>query len=120
MHLSRTIVLSLVERGWRGARVAELHEPHMTVVHMAKGRVALPVRELIGLSHPVRLISCWRNLFWLVAWAGLLGLWLSGRLRAVWVDNAKSYRRLAWCCRVLSIDVVLMPQGAGDASRVAV
>ena len=114
-------VLSLIERGWQSARTAELQQaPSLAVVHLIKGRLSRSVRRLIGLSHPVRLVSSRRALFWPCAWAWFLALRGTGGLRAVWVDNATSYRRMEWWRRRFGINIVLLPGAATDASRAAV
>ena len=113
-------VLSLIERGWQSARTAELEQAPFSVVHLVKGRLSPSLRRLIGLSHPVRIVSSPRALFWPCAWVWLLGLRITGCLRAVWVDNAKSYRYVNGWGRRLGINVVLLSGAATDASRVAV
>ena len=110
-------VLSLVERGWQSARTAELQPPSPHVIHLVKGRLAPSVRRLAGLSAPVRLVGSFRALFWPLAWGCLAGLRGLGRLQAVWVDNAKSYRRLAPWCRRLGIDLIMLSEPEIDASR---
>ena len=107
--MKRPVILSLVERGWRAARTASGQLPaEITVVHVVKGRVPRSVRALIALTHPVCLVSSPRWLFWSVVWLAVLGWKATGRLRAVWVDNPRSYQRLIRFGCWLRVEVVLV------------
>ena len=102
------LILSLVERGWRAARTAAQQQPAgVTVVHLVKGRVPRSVRALIALTHPVRLVSSPRWLFWPLVWLSVLGGKATGRLRAVWVDHPRSYERLTRLGRQLHVALSL-------------
>ena len=93
---ARQVIVSLVERGWQGARECSL-DPSLSdrdMVHVIKGLVPRPVIDMIVTTPSTQLACAPKWLFWLLVWALLPGLWLTGRLQAVLVDNDRSYRRL--------------------------
>ncbi|MBI4597000.1 MAG: hypothetical protein HY737_01180 [Candidatus Omnitrophica bacterium] len=109
----RPLILSLVERGWRDARMRALELPQdMVVVHLVKGRLPRSVRALIGGTHPVRMIGTPRMAFWPLAWAWCVGAWMTGRLQAVWVDHPRSYERLARLAHRFGVEIVLITHDA--------
>lgn len=97
--------LSLVERGWRGARECSLllNARHVRVTHLIKGSLTGEVRHMIAPYPFISIHDVPRKLFPIWAWAVLLTQTLRGRLRWVLLDNERTLGRIsAWCrwCRV--------------------
>ncbi len=90
------IVLSLVERGWSAARECSLdiQGRGVYVIHIVKGRLSRAVHALIARKSNIHIISVPRTLFWPATWALFVGVCLTSRLRAMLVDNDRSYRRV--------------------------
>ncbi|MBI2495122.1 MAG: hypothetical protein HYY59_07820 [Candidatus Omnitrophica bacterium] len=107
------VVLSLVERGWQAARECslELQPQGMEFLHIIKGRLDRAVRSLIEPWPHIRIISLPRTLFWPVVSALVLGLWLTGKLRALLVDNPRSYRRLSRVSGLVRVPLTLVQWG---------
>ena len=99
---SRREVLSLVERGWRGARECSLilGRRQVRVRHLVKGWVSPDVRALIVLQTHESLNSVPRPLFRIRLWLALLGA--AARRQGGWVlvDHERTLREIAWWCRV--------------------
>ncbi len=89
-------VLSLVERGWQAARERSLDVQRQggRVVHLVKGRLEPAVHAMIAPQPRVRIVSVRPTLFWPLAFAWCMGWLVTARLRAVWVDNERSFRRV--------------------------
>ena len=115
MSERQIIVLSLVERGWQAARECSLdaRQQGIDFVHLIKGRLTRAVRALISPRPNVQIVTIPRSLFWLWAWALLIGSSVSGRLRSVFVDNERSYRRLQGWTRVARVNLIIVRQGSG-------
>ena len=110
----RIVVLSLVERGWQAARELSLDvQPHgVRVIHLIKGRLSHAVYQLITQKPHVRILSVPRPFFWPMLGLVTIGLLLIGRLRAVLVDNERSFRRLRGWTSWASLTVTMVQQGA--------
>ena len=110
------MIVSLVERGWHAARVCSLDAQRqgVCVIHLIKGTVSADVLALVAPRPHIHLISVARMWFWPAAWLLVSGLYASGRLRAVLVDNDRSLARAAgWLrgTRVLLTTVQDAPEG---------
>lgn len=107
------VVLSLVERGWQAARECSLDRQRegITFLHVLKGRLDRAVRALIRPESHIRIVSFPRLLFWPAVGALVLGLWVTGRLRALLVDNRRSYRRLYRMSRLACVPLVIVQWG---------
>lgn len=95
-------VLSVVERGWRGARECSLvlSAKAIPVTHLIKGYVNT---ELLAMIQPVphmRIISAPRPLFRLWLWWALGWGTLTRRLRCVLIDHERTLREVSWWCRL--------------------
>jgi len=109
-------VLSLVERGWRGARECSLvlAGRGMGVLHLIKGSLEPEVLAMIQARPGIRLTGIPRPLFRLVLWLVLVGQTLAGRLRWVLVDNERTLRAVApWCALCRLTPVLIEPDGNG-------
>ena len=93
--------LSLVERGWRGARQCSLalNANRICVTHLVKGRLSREIRELIAPYPFIRVRAVPRWMF--PAWARgmLIGAAMRRRLRWVLIDNPRTLARLTPRCR---------------------
>ena len=114
MRERHVVILSLVERGWQAAREAsvDLQREGVVVVHLVKGWLAPSVKTLITPYPSIRILAVWRRLFWPVAWALLVGLFLGGKVRGLLVDNDRSFHRLQGWARRFRVPLVLVRQGA--------
>jgi len=110
----RILILFLVERGWQAARELslDLQQEGVVVVHLIKGRLDRSVRHLIMPKSHIRLLSVDRRLFWPAAWGLLLWWGCIGRLRALLVDNDRSYRRFQRWAHVARLKLAMVRQGA--------
>jgi hypothetical protein len=101
-------VLSLVERGWRGARACSLalHERGVAVTHLIRGSVSRDVLAMIQPYPLIRLEAAPRPLFRLRAWAALFMGTLTERTRWLLVDNDRRLREVARWCRWFGITPV--------------
>lgn len=113
MRKRPVIVLSLVERGWQAARECslDLHRRGVCVIHLIKGTLDHAVHALIAPQPHIRLMSVARSWFWPMAWLLCTALTLSGQLRAVLVDNERSFRRLRGWTRLAGINVIMVRNG---------
>jgi len=101
-------VLSLVERGWRGARECSLalSQRGIPVTHLVKGWVGREVRSMIH-PHPlIRVIDVPRRLFRVRLGMILLGDLLARHIRWVLIDNDRTLRQLRWWCRLFGVTLV--------------
>lgn len=97
MPTHRTLIISLVERGWQMARERslELREQGVDVRHLIKGRVPPEVLSLVTPHPTIRLMSVPRPWFW--PWVFVQVMWARGRrvLQEIWVDNDRTQQRLS-------------------------
>lgn len=112
----RALVLSLVERGWQAARECSLDAAceQTAFLHAVKGSLDQSLRGLIAPRPHIRCISVPRWVFWPWVWRAVIWLRLTAGLRAILVDNDRSYRRLTRWARwsgVRLAQVMLGPQG---------
>ncbi len=93
--------LSLVERGWRGARQCSLalNAHRVAVTHLVKGRLSREVRELIAPYPFIRVRAVPRWVFPVWARGMLIGALMRRRLRWVLIDNPRTLLRLKRRCR---------------------
>ncbi len=105
-------VLSLVQRGWHGARECSLRlaTDHIKVLHLIKGTLTPEVREMIASSPHIRLVDVHRNLFRCWMWAILITQSLNRRLHWVLIDHERTAQELAWWCRCLRLVPVMVRQ----------
>ena len=98
-------VLSLVEDGWRGARVCSLalSQRRIPVTHLIKGRLPADVQRMIRPYPHVRMVSAPRSLFPLRAWTMLILGAALGRIRALLVDRPRTLRTLSPWCRIFRV-----------------
>ena len=102
--------LSLVERGWRGARQCSLalYAQRMAVTHLVKGCLSREIRGMIA-SHPfIRVRAVPRWIFPALAYGMLIGATVRGRLRWVLIDHPRTLARLEWWCRQTGVVAVLV------------
>ncbi len=110
------MMLSLVERGWRGARTCslELAAQGIGTTHLIKGSVGGDVRALIQPRDGVRIVDVPRGLFRPAVWAYLAGAAVTRRMRWVLADSERTLREVAPWCRVTRAVPLLIrdaPQG---------
>lgn len=113
-HTERpAVILSLVERGWQAARELslDLQRDGFRSIHLIKGRLDRSVHSLIAPQPHVQLVSWHRRVFWPATALLTLGWFMTGRLRAILVDNDRSYRRLRGWARVGHVHLALVRQG---------
>ena len=96
-------VVSVVERGWRGARECAnaLNAAGVPVVHVIKGWISPEVREMIHPTPHQQVVAWPRPLFYVGLWCWLIPRVLLGRVRWVLVDHERTDRGLRrwgrWC-----------------------
>lgn len=101
--MARKRIVSVVERGWRGARECAnaANAAGAPVIHLIKGRISPQVREMIGPTPQQQVVAWPRPLFYLGLWCWLVPRALLGRVRWVLVDHERTYRGLSrwgrWC-----------------------
>ncbi len=91
----RSVILSLVERGWGAAREASLNEPSVKVIHVIKGSVNRSILDLYNKRPNIDLVALPHAGFWPIVWLWAQSLRLTGHLKACWVDNERSQKRLS-------------------------
>ena len=107
--MSRTHIISLVERGWQSARVlsiALVTQTECHVTHYLKGRVAPEALAMITPYQRMRIHSIPRWAFRLAAGGVLLGGALRGTLRLVVVDHVRTRQQVRWFLRWWGIPVI--------------
>lgn len=111
----RTDMLSLVERGWQGARQCSLalEARHVPVTHVVKGRLSADVRAMIEPHPHIRVVSAPRAAFRLWIWPVVIWRTLQGRLRWILMDHERSHRELSWWCRRFGIILVMIQEHDG-------
>ena len=110
-------LLSVVERGWQGARECSLvlARQGIRVTHLVKGRLPPGVRALIQPVDGIALAAApaWR--FWGLIWGRLASGALSRRLRWVVCDRERTLSAIAPWCRRAGVTPALireLPDGA--------
>ncbi len=108
-------VLSLVERGWRGARECSLrlNDRRVAVTHVIAGSLDADVRAMIAPRPSIRLRDVPRKLFPVYLWWALLVHAGGGRLRWVLVDNPRTLKRIGWWCRWFGVTPVRIQERDG-------
>lgn len=108
----RGSVLSLVERGWRGARECSiaLSARGIPVTHVIKGSLAREVRGMIQPHPGVGVCHLPRPVFRVCLWFLLVVQAVRRRFRWVLIDNERTLRELGWCCRWLQLTPVLIQE----------
>lgn len=103
-------VLSVVERGWRGARECSLTLNAMAipVTHLIKGYLTHDLRTLMTPFPYIGIVSVPRPLFPVCLWMMVLWKSAGGRLRWVVVDHERTLRRIAWWCRVFRLRAAMI------------
>ena len=101
-------VLSVVERGWRGARTCSivLSAAGVPVTHVIKGYVNRDLRAMIQPYRRMHLISVPRPVFRLGLWCALIVGTVTRRLRWVLVDHERTLREIGWWCRLFDVTPV--------------
>ena len=107
-------VLSVVERGWRGARECSiaLSARAVPVTHLIKGSLKADLRAMIRPYPGVELISVPRAMFRAWLWGLLVWGTMLGRVRWVLVDHERTLREVAWWCRVCGLTLVFIQETA--------
>lgn len=108
-------VLSLVERGWQGARECslELSRQGIRVEHLVKGRLK-GARCLIVLPRAMTLIDVPRQFFPAALWARLLWQFFARRVKWVICDNERTLNRITrWCSWIGATPVLVRESEAG-------
>lgn len=105
-------VLSVVERGWRGARECSiaLSARAVPVTHLIKGSLQADLRAMIHPYPGVRLVSVPRAAFRAWLWGLLVWGTMWGRLKWVLVDHERTLREVAWWCRVCGLTPVFIQE----------
>ena len=103
-------VLSVVERGWRGARECSLTLNAMAVpvTHLIKGRLSRDVRAMIRPYPHIHLLSVPRTVFRVWLWWTVVRRTVLGRVRWVFLDQERTLQELAWWCRLRRVTPVLI------------
>ena len=111
-----TEVLSLVERGWQGARQCSLalDAKAIPVIHVIKGSLDAGVRAMIQPYPHIRLLAVPRWSFRVWVWTLMVWGTLRGRLGWILLDHERSLRELSWWCRRFGLTpVVIQEHGRG-------
>ncbi len=109
-------VLSLVERGWRGARECSLilSARGISVTHLIKGSLSPDVRVMIQTVPHTRIIDVPRLWFRVATWGHVLFVGGRGMTRWVLVDHERTLRELSGWCRLTGVTCILIqPSGNG-------
>lgn len=113
----KTDMLSLVERGWQGARECSLalNARQVPVMHVVKGWLSADLRAMIEPHPHIRLVSAPRWAFRIWVWALVIWRTLQGRLQWILMDHERSQRELSWWCRRFGIiPVMIQEHDRGD------
>jgi hypothetical protein len=104
--------LSVVERGWRGARECSitLSARAVPVTHLIKGSLKADLRAMIRPYPGVRLVSVPRIAFRAWLWALLVWGTMWGRLRWVLIDHERTLKEVAWWCRMCGLTSVFIQE----------
>lgn len=108
----KTEMLSLVERGWRGARECSLtlDAKAIPVTHLIKGSLAPDVRAMIRPSPHIEILDVPRWAFRIWLWVLVIWRTLQGRLRWILLDHERTARETAWWCRRFGITPVMVQE----------
>ena len=108
-------VLSLVERGWSGARTCSLmlNIIAIPVTHLIKGWLNAEHRAMIQPRPHIRIISVPRPMFRIGMWLALAGSTLTGRLRWVLIDQERTHQEIGWWCRLFGIVPLMIRETHG-------
>lgn len=108
--LNAATVLSLVERGWYGARICSLALAGrgVAVTHLIRGVLGPNVRGIIQPHARIRLVEVPRPLYVVALWTSVLVGGALRRIRWVLVDNERTLHRLQWCEAIFGVTAVLM------------
>ena len=103
-------VLSVVERGWHGARECSLALDAMAipVTHLIKGYLNAGLRTMIRPYPHIRIVSVPRVLFRIWLWRLVLWQTLTGHLRWILIDHERTLREVAWWCRIFRLTPVVI------------
>ena len=106
--------LSVVERGWRGARECSLALAGrgIPVTHLIRGIVRPEFRAVIRPHTHVRLIDLPRAFYAVVLWPSLIVGGVLRRIRWVLVDNERRLGRLQRWAGPLGMTAVLVREGS--------
>ena len=107
-------VLSVVERGWFGARQCSLALDAMAipVTHLIKGYLAPEIRAMIRTYPHIHIVSVPRLLFRAWLWTIMLWQTATGRLRWILIDHERTLKEVGWWCRVFRVTPVVIQQTA--------
>ena len=111
-HDPRKEVLSLVERGWRGARDCSLALSAMRipVTHLIKGRLDADVQAMIRPFSSIAIMSVPRAWFPPTLWWVMIRGTLTGKLRWVLMDHERTWKFVAWWCRIFHLTPVMIQE----------
>ena len=110
----RKEVLSVVERGWRGARECSLtlNAWAIPVTHLIKGYLSPELRAMVQ-PHPyIRIVSAPRVAFRIWLWGMLLWCTARGRIQWLLVDHERTLREVTWWCRMCGVILVVIHETA--------
>ncbi|MBI2093643.1 MAG: hypothetical protein HYT88_02850 [Candidatus Omnitrophica bacterium] len=112
----KSLVLSLVERGWQAQRECSLDSRLSSTefIHLVKGWLDRSVLNLIAPRPNIRLLGIPRRLFWPWVWVSAFWFRFTGNLHAILVDNERAFNRLwpmAACLGVGLFRVEMSPEG---------
>lgn len=106
-------IVSVVDRGWRGARECsiQLAGQAVEITHVIRGRLDPEIRALIQPYPHERLIDAPRR--WHVVWVWGLVLWASraGRLRWILVDHERRLQKLGPLARAVGARLAYLEEG---------
>ena len=108
-------MLSLVERGWGGARECSLKLQTMgiPVTHLIKGVLGDEVLGMIAPYPNIAIVDVPPLLFRLRFWCAVVAGTLSRRLRWILTDHPKTARELEWWCRWFRLTPVFIEERGG-------
>jgi hypothetical protein len=108
----RRAVLSLVERGWQGARECSLRlrDRGIAVTHLVKGSLPPDVQVLVPPEPGLRLIGIPRVWFPLALWGWVVPAAAGRRVRWLLLDNERTLRRIGWWCRLTGVRPVFISE----------
>jgi hypothetical protein len=103
-------LLSVVERGWRGARECSLDVARqgIQVTHLIKGRLPPDVRRLIQPVQGIALYDAPRWRFPLLLWTHLVAGALTRRVRWALFDHERTLAAAGRWCRLAGVTAVLI------------
>ena len=119
MHAQR-IAISLVEKGWGGARrlSIRLSRQGVRVRHLVKGRLPAEVVAIIPPYPGMTIRGVPRSWFKLAAWVELWGAMARGGAELVMVDHERAARWVARWAPPLRDKVVVVQEAADGSPRI--